>query len=453
MEESGINISELTDSNVWLGWLASLQNWFVTTVATKDTLIELAIIATAAAIAWPLAVILRRKFLQLEQHQARYPILRRLWLTLSQVSFPIVWLVIQAVFILVLMKLDIRDGVVVITSSLLTAWVVIRVVTVFVANPLGSNLIALFAWIVAALNIVGLLDETIAFLGEASFNFGEVTISALTVIQGVIALAILLWVTACIAQLLESRIKSSPNLTPSIKVLSAKLLRIVLAIFAFIFALSIVGIDLTAFAVFGGAIGVGLGFGLQKIFANLISGFILLLDKSIKPGDVIAVSDNYGRVDSLGSRYVSVLTRDGVEHLIPNEEMITTRVENWTHSNNLLRIHKSVGVHYKSDLRKAIDLCKEALEDTPRILKEPPPACLLTDFADNSVLIEMRFWIDDPMNGRANVVSPLLLSVWDKFKQHGIEIPYPQRDLHLRSSDIDTKQMPAELSERLAEDT
>jgi small-conductance mechanosensitive channel len=281
-----------------------------------------------------------------------------------------------------------------------------------------------------------LLDNTAALLDGASFSLGQLNISALTIVKGVIALGVLLWVTALAGQVIEGRIKASTNLTPSIQVLATKLMRIGLAVVAFIFAISIVGIDLTAFAVLGGAIGVGLGFGLQKIFANLVSGFILLLDKSIKPGDVIAIANDYGRVDSLGARYVSVLTRDGIEHLIPNEELITTRVENWSYSQDLLRLRKTIGIHYNSDVRKAMELCLQAAEEIPRILKDPEPVCYIQDFADSAVNLEVRFWINDPVNGRANVIGPLLLNVWDKFHEHGIEIPYPQRDLHLRSSDL-----------------
>jgi small-conductance mechanosensitive channel len=213
-------------------------------------------------------------------------------------------------------------------------------------------------------------------------------------------------------------------------------MRISFGAVAFIMALAIVGVDLTAFAVVGGAVGVGIGFGLQRIFANLISGFILLMDKSIKPGDVIVVADSYGRVDALTARYVSVTTRDGVEHLIPNEELIINRVENWSHSQTLLRLRQVVGVHYNADLHKAIELCKEAAAETNRILNEPAPNCLVLEFGDSAVNLEMRVWINDPMNGRANVMSELLICIWDKFQEHGIEIPYPQRDLHLRSSDI-----------------
>ena len=244
----------------------------------------------------------------------------------------------------------------------------------------------------------------------------------------------MLWLATITSRLLEQRVQNLPNLTPSVQVLIGKLIKIIFITVAILVAINSVGIDLTALAVFSGAVGVGLGFGLQKVVSNFVSGIILLLDRSVKPGDTIAVAGYYGRIDSLGARYASVITRDGVEHLIPNEEFITTRVENWSFSNELIRLRKTVGVHYKSDIHKAIELCLDAAANTGRILTDPKPACLLKDFGESSVDLEIRFWIRDPMNGRANVTSELLLGIWDRFAEHGIEIPYPQRDLHLRSS-------------------
>ena len=426
--------ADTVDVDLVSGWLSEIQLWASQYLLTRDTLIELSLIIIAAGVAWPISILVRNRMQERSKKDARNALLQRFWLTLGKLAFPIVWLGLQWIVFTAMSYLGYQHAALVVMSSLLSAWIVISLATVFVVNPLWSLSIAIIAWVVAALNIVGLLDNTIAMLDGAALSLGQVNISLLAIVQGLIALGVLLWITTIAGQVIDGRIKSSPNLTPSIKVLTTKLVRILLAIAAVIFALKIVGIDLTAFAVVGGAIGVGLGFGLQKIFANLVSGFILLLDKSIKPGDVIAIADYYGRVDSLGARYVSVLTRDGIEHLIPNEELITTRVENWSHTHNLIRIRKTVGIHYKSDVRKAIELCLEAAEETPRILKDPVPVCHLREFADSSVNLEVRFWIDDPMNGRANVVSVLQLGIWDKFHEHGIEIPYPQRDLHLRSS-------------------
>ncbi len=438
MEGEKTILGDLTNGDVWSGWLSEGQSWAIDNLFTTATLIELGMIVIAASLAWPISKVVRNKLLLQRTKYDRFALLRRLWSTLNKLAFPAVWLAAQWLIVAVMVYLEFRHAALVVTSSLLTAWIVINVATVFVANPLLSLTISIVAWIAAALNIVGLLDNTITFLDGATLSFGQVDVSLLIVVQGLIALGVLLWLTTVVGQLVEGRIKSSENLSPSIKVLSTKLMRIVLVLVAVVVALKIVGIDLTAFAVFGGAIGVGLGFGLQKIFANLVSGFILLLDKSIKPGDVIAIADYYGRVDSLGARYVSVLTRDGIEHLIPNEELITTRVENWSYSQNLLRLKKTIGVHYKSDVRKAIALCLEAADGTPRILKEPAAVCHMQEFGDSSVNLELRFWIDDPMNGRANVISEVLLSIWDKFHENGIEIPYPQRDLHLRSSSLES---------------
>jgi small-conductance mechanosensitive channel len=165
----------------------------------------------------------------------------------------------------------------------------------------------------------------------------------------------------------------------------------------------------------------------------LVSGVILLLDKSIKPGDTIGIAGTYGWIQSLGARYVSVVTRDGIEHLIPNEELIISRVENWSFTNDRVRLKIPVGISYRSNVRKAIELCIEAAQTTERVLRKPAPICLVKGFGDNSVNLEIRFWITDPQQGVSNVESEILLGVWDRFHEHNIQIPFPQRDLHIKS--------------------
>ena len=429
-------IDQITDPAIWAVWFDALQLWFTSDVFVSDTLICLGIIAFAASITMPLATRLREQIDLLIKRQSRLAIMVRIWGTARDISFPAIWLSLQSISVVVTQQWGITNTSLVITTSLLTAWIIIHTATIFVSSHLWSRTIAITAWVIAALNILGILSPTILFLDEISFSLGQASISVLTIMQAIVTLGILLWISAIAGQITESKLKSAQNLSPSIQVLSIKFMRISFGAVAFIMALAIVGVDLTAFAVVGGAVGVGIGFGLQRIFANLISGFILLMDKSIKPGDVIVVADSYGRVDALTARYVSVTTRDGVEHLIPNEELIINRVENWSHSQTLLRLRQVVGVHYNADLHKAIELCKEAAAETNRILNEPAPNCLVLEFGDSAVNLEMRVWINDPMNGRANVMSELLICIWDKFQEHGIEIPYPQRDLHLRSSDI-----------------
>lgn len=318
-------------------------------------------------------------------------------------------------------------------ASLMTAWGIIRFSSSLIQSKFWSTTLALVMWSVAALNILGWLNPTVEILDNAAINLGKFHLSILLVIKGAIVFSGLLWLTGLLASRLEKALDKSQALSPSQKVLFFKLLRIALFILVIVLALNAIGIDFTALAVFSGALGIGVGFGLQKVFANLVSGFILLMDRSIKPGDVIAVGSTYGWVNRLGARYVSIITRDGKEHLIPNENLITERVENWSYSNDQVRIHIPVGISYNSDVHKARELMLEAVKTHPRILKYPAPTCLMMGFGSSSVDYELRVWINDPANGVSNVKSDIYHKIWDLFKEHKIEIPFPQQDVYIKS--------------------
>jgi small-conductance mechanosensitive channel len=185
--------------------------------------------------------------------------------------------------------------------------------------------------------------------------------------------------------------------------------------------LNTIGVNLSGLAIFSGAIGVGVGFGLQKVASNLISGVILLLDQSIKPGDVIEVGESTGVITRLNARYASVTTSDGIEFLIPNEDLITERVTNWTYSNNLVRLRAPVSVSYQSDLHEVIRVCVEATKRAPRVLDNPAPKCQLKRFGPSALELEILFWINDARNGTSGVFGAVLLSVWEAFRAHGIQ--------------------------------
>jgi small-conductance mechanosensitive channel len=346
---------------------------------------------------------------------------------------PVVWLLLLWVTMLIARQSDLRHHLLTIAVSLLAAWVVIRLTASLVRDPVWSRFVTLVAWTIAALNILNLLRPTMALLDSVAITVADLRVSGLTVVQAMLSLAVLLWLATVASHLLERRITASPNLTPSLQVLIVKLLKIALVAIAIVIALRTVGIDLTAFAVFSGAVGVGIGFGLQKSVSNFISGISILIDKSIKPGDVISVGNTYGWVNSLGSRYVSVITRDGTEYLLPNEQFIAQQVVNWSYSDSDVRLKLPVGIAYGADVRRAIALCQEAAAETPRVLEEPKPVCLLKGFGDSAVDLELRIWINDPRNGVSNVKSEVFLRLWDKFREQGIEIPFPQRDLHLKT--------------------
>ena len=230
--------------------------------------------------------------------------------------------------------------------------------------------------------------------------------------------------------------RTSRAFSPSTQVLFLKTVKATSIVIAAWFGISSLGIDLTAIAVLGGAIGLGAGFGLQRVISNMVSGVVLLLDKSIRPGDVISVSGTYGWVTALGGRYVSVVTRDGVEHMIPNETLITERVENWTHTNSHTRLKIPVRVHYNTDVHQAIDICVRAACGTERVLDQPECKCLLVAFGENALELEVRIWIGDAHNGVQNVKSAVLLKIWEMFREAGIRVPYPQRDVHLAGAGV-----------------
>lgn len=320
-----------------------------------------------------------------------------------------------------------------VTTSLLTAWFIIRLVTGVIANREIARMVAPLIWVGAALNILGLLDPLVSVLDGAKIPLGESSISALDVINGIFSLALFIWVALFIANLLEKRLRSLATMPASARVLITKTSRIVLLVLAFLFALNATGIDLTALAVFGGALGVGIGFGLQKVVGNFISGLILLMDRSIKPGDVVETGGTYGVINKLAARYTSVITRDGTEYLIPNEDMITQPVINWSHTDSYVRRKIPVLISYNDDPRRAMDIMIEAALEEPRVDKSPSrrPVGRLMDFADNGILVELRLWISDAQEGVNNVASNVRLTIWDKFNAEGIEFPFPQRVVHI----------------------
>jgi len=352
---------------------------------------------------------------------------------LASVSVAAVWAVLLWVLIAIADAIKMDHRLLTGVASLATAWVVIRLVAQFIPSQWWRRIFAAVAWVIAALNVTGYLKETTDLLRGVSFGIGQVQLSLLGVVKGAIIIAILLWAVLTISSLAERRLAKVSGLSQSAMVLFSKLFRLTLFGLVFLIGLDTIGVDLSTLAIFGSAVGVGIGFGLQKIVANFVSGLIILLDKSIKPGDVIAVGDTYGWVERLQARYASVRTRDGVEILIPNELFITERVTNWSHTDRLIRLRIPVGVSYKSDVEKARALCLEAVGEVSRIYKEPKPVCLIKGFGDSSVDLELRVWITDPEAGRGNVQSEVYTLIWKKFHENDIEIPFPQRDLHLRT--------------------
>nr|WP_321513191.1 mechanosensitive ion channel domain-containing protein [uncultured Pseudodesulfovibrio sp.] len=318
-------------------------------------------------------------------------------------------------------------------SDLAVAWIIIRFLTGMMPNNPLARGVALIVWSVAALSIFGLLTPITDFLEGLRMTVGGTSFTALGVIKGFALAALFLQAAATVAQFATSRINAISGLSPSVQVLMTKAVKVGLYTTAILFAMSSVGIDLTSLAIFSSALGVGIGFGLKTIFSNYVAGILLLMDKSIKPGDTIEVGSVFGVVREMHGRYTSILTRDGMEYLIPNELLISGEVINWTYSDRNVRIKIPVGIAYESDVEKAMELLSKACVGVKRVLRNPAPASRLMGFGDSSVDLQLRIWISDAEDGVANVRSEILLNVWNLFHEHGIEFPFPQRDMFLKS--------------------
>lgn len=428
-------MEKYTDPQFFVSWISSLWHHFVGVVTNTDTLIEVAVIVVALLMAYLIAHPLKKRLQRLLDAQTwrdRVPG-RLLSVFLPLISFLFAILLLR-VGSETLAGYELPTALVDTAARLLTAWLIIRLSTAMLKDSNWARLLSIAAWIIAALHILNLLIPVINLLDQLAIDLGGMRISMLLLIKGVIVFAVLLKLASSGSSILEKRILSFEELTPSVQVLLSKALKITLLSVAVIVALSSLGINLSAFAFIGGAIGVGVGFGLQKVVSNLVSGVILLLDRSIKPGDVIAIGSTYGRIQSLGARYVSVATRDRTEYLIPNEDLITTQVINWSFSDKLVRLKIIVGVSYASDIHEVMRIMVEAATNIPRVLANPKPVCQLKNFGDSSVDMELRIWISDPENGISNVSSAVRVAIWDVFKEHKIEIPYPQRDVNIKSN-------------------
>lgn len=281
-------------------------------------------------------------------------------------------------------------------------------------------------------SMFGGLDPITTAMDRVGFNLGEKRFSLLLVVTIAITILVLYTAARVVNRIAGHIISSSDGLDPTQKLLGQKIASVGVIVLAFFIGIDTLGIDLTALSFFSGAFGLAIGFGLQKTIGNLFAGIILLLDRSIKPGDVIAVGDSFGWVNKIGVRAVSVITRDGKEHLIPNEDLMTTAVENWSYSDRNVRMRIPIGVGYGSDMQQVEALLHKAVAEAPRVLKDPAPRIWMTEFGDNAVNWEIRAWISDPEGGMGNIRGDVLMRVWLLFKEHGIEIPFPQRDIYIK---------------------
>ncbi|QXT39980.1 mechanosensitive ion channel family protein [Gymnodinialimonas ceratoperidinii] len=330
-----------------------------------------------------------------------------------------------------------RSFLLIIVAELTTAWLFVVFVTRLIRSAFLRAIVRYGAWTYVTLEILNLRDETVSILDSVGFNLGDARLSLLTVVQGVLVVTALIVIARFLTGTASGRIQRNEEMSPSMQVLAIKFLQVTFYGIAIYAGLRLTGIDLTGLAVLSGAIGVGLGFGLQKVVSNLVSGVIILLDKSIKPGDVISLGETFGWINALGARYVSVVTRDGKEYLIPNEDLITSQVVNWSHSNEFVRLDIYFGTSYDNDPHEVRKLAIAAAKGVPRVLSHRAPVCHIVGFGDSSVDYILRFWITDPTGGLTNIRGNVYLALWDTFRENEISIPFPQREVRMLDKPAD----------------
>ncbi|SHF38350.1 Mechanosensitive ion channel [Litoreibacter ascidiaceicola] len=323
-----------------------------------------------------------------------------------------------------------------IIATLATAWIVVVFATRLIRSIFLRRTVRYGAWAYVTLHVLGLTSDAARLLDRAALEAGEFRISLLLVVQAVVILGVLIAVARFFTSTTSKRIQSNEDISPSMRVLIVKMLQISFYGIAFYIGVKAIGIDLTGLAVLSGAIGVGLGFGLQKVVSNLVSGVIILLDKSIKPGDVISLGETFGWINTLGARYASVVTRDGKEYLIPNEDLITNQVVNWSHSDDFVRLDIFFGTAYGDDPHEVRKLAIDAAKGVDRVLSFKAPVCHIVGFGDSSVDYILRFWIRDPTQGLTNIRGNVYLALWDAFSENNISIPFPQREVKMLGGEM-----------------
>lgn len=362
----------------------------------------------------------------------------------SRLVLPSLWVIGLWIGSASLREFGIGNDFVRILASLLNAWIVIRLFSATVRDPLWSKTFATVAWTVAALNILRLLDPTINLLDAVAISLGGTRLSLYMIIKGLLVLILLLWLAAAISSFVQTRVAKAAGLTPSVQTLIGQSVRVVLLFLAILLAMNAIGVDLTALAVFSGAVGVGIGFGLQAIFSNLVAGIIMLLEGSIKVGDFVELESGVtGEVREINIRSTRVTTNDNVDILVPNAEFINKQVTNWTLREGFRRTRIPFSVAYGTDKELVRKVVLEAASEVPHMLKgagAKDPTVWLSGFGESSLDFELVVWLSPEAVKRPSAVAAdYNWAIETALTKNGIEIPFPQRDLHIRSGELPIK--------------
>lgn len=408
----------------------------LTDISTPAGLWQFLIVVAACAIAWTINGALRAYVMRYAPEHWKLGIGG-----INRVLFPLSTLIFVLIAKLILAHWQ-HTSLLLLASKLLLAMAVIRLVVYavrYIIEPGGllktlENSISGFIWILLALHLSGILSEILNALEDIKFNIGKNPVNLLLALQGVLTIVVTIFIALWFSRVIENRVMRVQHINMNLRVVLAKLLRVFLLFIAVLIALSAVGLDITMLSVFGGALGVGLGFGLQRIASNYVSGFIILLDKSMQIGDIVTIDTHYGVVSDLRTRYLVLRKLDGTQVIIPNETLITTPVINHSFTEHKARVQMPIQVSYDSSLELAMQLMQEIAVRHPRVLVDPEPAVQVKGFGECGIDLMLSIWIPDPEEGSASLQSEIFLEIWHAFQKNNISIPFPQREVRILSN-------------------
>ena len=429
--ETGIDKAEI--HNLLFDLLADLRN--------VNVVWQVGVLAVSLAVAWWVARLVHVRLMSIPSAEPSATLKIGVG-GLNRVIFPFSALVCVILGRFVLHRFQHEINVLNLAVPLLFSLMLVRVAVYVLRRAFRADgplrywerAIAWTIWVGVALHITGLLPDVVEVLDNFGFHIGKQRISVLTILQGMLSVAITVVIALWAGRTIEARLLDARGMDLNFRIVLSKLVKTLLVIIAVLIALPAVGIDVTVLSVFGGAVGVGLGLGLQKIAANYVSGFVILLDRSISPGALVTIDGRYGEVTKLTARYVVVKGGDGTEAIIPNETVITSVVVNHSYSDRSVRVDVPIQVSYTSDVDRALEVMLEAARGHARVLRNPAPAALLKGFSDSGIDLELYVWVADPEAGTGNLRSDVYRTIWKGFNANDIAIPFPQREVRILRS-------------------
>jgi small-conductance mechanosensitive channel len=424
----------LLDEKVISDWGDKAQELITTHVLTVDTAIQCAVVLAAFIVAAVLARLSKPVLVKTIEGLRLPGPLRGALHKIRRMMAPILTLLLLFVaeWVHHAAELSVHFYFVHAMTRLVAASLIIRFAVSIIHNRAVQHITAVIVWIIAALSIFGILDDVSAALDSIALTMGDFRLSALTVVKCIIVTMLLVYGALGLSGLVERQLGKIPAMSSGSRLLITKLVRLLLVVLAILIGVSMAGINLSVLAVFSGAVGLGIGFGLQRGVSNLFTGMMLLLDRSVQPGDMIEMDNGaFGVVTHMGSRCTEVAAPNGKSYLIPNEELVTKPVINWSRNGTDITLTVTFGVDYAHNPHEIIQIALKAATSVERVLKDPAPGCLFKAFGESSLDFTLFFRIADPQNGVAGVQSEVLLALWDAFEANKIKIPYPRRDISI----------------------